>query len=158
MPRPLSRGDERLLAERGIGITNFVSRPSARADELTVEELHTGASSWWTVSTCCSPEQSQSLVLPRSGRRFHYRRHNWDAKISRPLQAGPSASSCGRYRTPADSTLTKPSKVSLRSGKRCGMSPQKAHTKLGRAAANHLGTEQFPGTQSAHRRLADQCR
>lgn len=38
----LSRGDERLLAERGIGITNFVSRPSARADELTVEELHTG--------------------------------------------------------------------------------------------------------------------
>lgn len=38
----LSRGDERLLAELGIGITNFVSRPSARADELTTEELRSG--------------------------------------------------------------------------------------------------------------------
>lgn len=38
----LSRSDERLLAELGVGITNFVSRPSARADELTTEELHAG--------------------------------------------------------------------------------------------------------------------
>lgn len=38
----LPRDDERLLADLGIGITNFVSRPSARADELTTEELHTG--------------------------------------------------------------------------------------------------------------------
>ncbi|HEY4578179.1 MAG TPA: mismatch-specific DNA-glycosylase [Yaniella sp.] len=38
----LSREDERLLAQLGIGITNFVSRPSARADELTVDELHDG--------------------------------------------------------------------------------------------------------------------
>lgn len=38
----LSQSDEQLLAERGIGITNFVSRPSARADELATEELHTG--------------------------------------------------------------------------------------------------------------------
>src|SRR5699024_473491 len=38
----LSQSDEQLLAERGIGITSFVSRPSARADELATEELHTG--------------------------------------------------------------------------------------------------------------------
>ena len=34
--------DERMLAELGVGITNFVSRPTARADELTVEEFHEG--------------------------------------------------------------------------------------------------------------------
>ena len=38
----LAREDERMLAELGFGITNFVSRPSARADELTSEELHDG--------------------------------------------------------------------------------------------------------------------
>ncbi len=38
----LSRADERMLAELGVGITNFVSRPSARADELSTEELHEG--------------------------------------------------------------------------------------------------------------------
>lgn len=38
----LARSDEQLLAELGIGITNFVSRPSARADELSTEELQTG--------------------------------------------------------------------------------------------------------------------
>lgn len=38
----LSRADERLLAQLGIGITNFVSRPSARADELSTEELRQG--------------------------------------------------------------------------------------------------------------------
>lgn len=38
----LSRADERMLAELGIGITNFVSRPTARADELSTEELHDG--------------------------------------------------------------------------------------------------------------------
>ena len=38
----LSRDDEHLLAQFGIGITNFVSRPSARADELTADELHQG--------------------------------------------------------------------------------------------------------------------
>ncbi len=40
--RGLARADERLLTELGIGITNFVSRPSARADELTTEELRDG--------------------------------------------------------------------------------------------------------------------
>jgi len=38
----LSQADERMLAEVGLGITNFVSRPSARADELSTEELHEG--------------------------------------------------------------------------------------------------------------------
>ena len=38
----LSKTDERMLAELGIGITNFVSRPTARADELGTEELHDG--------------------------------------------------------------------------------------------------------------------
>lgn len=40
--RGLSALDERMLAERGIGITNIVSRPSARADELTSQELREG--------------------------------------------------------------------------------------------------------------------
>ena len=40
--RGLSRRDERMLAERGIGITNLVSRPTARASELTPVELRAG--------------------------------------------------------------------------------------------------------------------
>lgn len=40
--RGLSRRDEHMLAARGIGITNIVSRPTARADELTKEELVAG--------------------------------------------------------------------------------------------------------------------
>lgn len=40
--RGLAGIDERMLAERGLGITNMVSRTSARADELTTEELWTG--------------------------------------------------------------------------------------------------------------------
>src|SRR5690625_1702947 len=38
----LSEANERMLAELGVGITNFVSRPSARADELTGDELQEG--------------------------------------------------------------------------------------------------------------------
>lgn len=40
--RGLSAPDETMLAHRGIGITNIVSRPSARADELTAAELREG--------------------------------------------------------------------------------------------------------------------
>ena len=40
--RGLAVIDERMLAERGLGITNMVSRTSARADELTTDELWTG--------------------------------------------------------------------------------------------------------------------
>lgn len=40
--RGLSPADEQMLAARGIGITNIVSRPSARADELTAGELRAG--------------------------------------------------------------------------------------------------------------------
>lgn len=42
--RGLSHADERLLAERGIGITNLVSRPTARADKLSAAELRAGGS------------------------------------------------------------------------------------------------------------------
>src|SRR5690625_4297839 len=38
----LSHADEHMLAMRGVGITNIVSRPSSRADELSLEELRTG--------------------------------------------------------------------------------------------------------------------
>lgn len=40
--RGLSPADERMLAERGIGMTNLVSRPTARADELDDAELRRG--------------------------------------------------------------------------------------------------------------------
>ncbi|MUN53950.1 mismatch-specific DNA-glycosylase [Kocuria koreensis] len=40
--RGLSREDERMMVDRGIGITNVVPRPSARADELSAEELIDG--------------------------------------------------------------------------------------------------------------------
>lgn len=39
----LSRDDHDHLVERGIGITNLVRRATARADELTTEELRDGA-------------------------------------------------------------------------------------------------------------------
>ncbi|PKI92135.1 mismatch-specific DNA-glycosylase [Actinomycetales bacterium SN12] len=40
--RGLSPSDERMLAERGIGMTNLVARPTARADELAAHELRAG--------------------------------------------------------------------------------------------------------------------
>lgn len=40
--RGLSADDEHHLSERGIGITNLVRRASARADELSREELRVG--------------------------------------------------------------------------------------------------------------------
>lgn len=39
----LSGEDEQLLASKGIGITNLVRRPSSRADELSTDELRSGA-------------------------------------------------------------------------------------------------------------------
>lgn len=41
--RGLSRADERMLAELGLGITNLVQRPTARAAELKAAELRDGA-------------------------------------------------------------------------------------------------------------------
>src|SRR5699024_12085083 len=38
----LSHADEHMLAMRGVGINNIVSRPSSRADELSFEGLLTG--------------------------------------------------------------------------------------------------------------------
>lgn len=43
--RGLSADDERHLLERGVGITNLVGRATARADELSREELIAGADS-----------------------------------------------------------------------------------------------------------------
>jgi double-stranded uracil-DNA glycosylase len=40
--RVLDPGDQRDLLRIGLGITNLVERATARADELTVEELRTG--------------------------------------------------------------------------------------------------------------------
>lgn len=40
--RGLSPEDERMLAARGIGIVNLVGRPTARADELSRQELREG--------------------------------------------------------------------------------------------------------------------
>jgi TDG/mug DNA glycosylase family protein len=40
--RGLSPEDERMLAARGIGMTNLVARPTARADELASHELRAG--------------------------------------------------------------------------------------------------------------------
>lgn len=38
----LAHEDERMIAERGIGLTNIVSRPTSRSSELSREELHAG--------------------------------------------------------------------------------------------------------------------
>jgi double-stranded uracil-DNA glycosylase len=41
-PRQLRPDEQRLLLDCGLGITNVVARPTARADELTVAELRSG--------------------------------------------------------------------------------------------------------------------
>jgi len=41
--RGLTPDDERMLAQRGVGITNIVQRATARADELVEDELRAGA-------------------------------------------------------------------------------------------------------------------
>lgn len=38
----LDRADERMLAARGVGITNIISRPTSRSSELSREELQAG--------------------------------------------------------------------------------------------------------------------
>lgn len=38
----IGKADERMMAERGIGLTNIISRPTSRADELSFDELRTG--------------------------------------------------------------------------------------------------------------------
>ena len=43
-PTVISPFEERKLLRLGLGITNFVARTTARADELTVDELRRGAS------------------------------------------------------------------------------------------------------------------
>ncbi|MEV7803376.1 G/U mismatch-specific DNA glycosylase [Microbispora sp. NPDC088329] len=42
VPRRLAPSDQRLLPSYGLGITNIVARATARADELTQEELREG--------------------------------------------------------------------------------------------------------------------
>jgi double-stranded uracil-DNA glycosylase len=42
LSRPLGPEDQHLLPDLGIGITNLAPRPSARADEVTAEELRAG--------------------------------------------------------------------------------------------------------------------
>jgi TDG/mug DNA glycosylase family protein len=42
-PRQLAPTEERTLLDYGLGITNIVARPTARAEELTTEELRAGA-------------------------------------------------------------------------------------------------------------------
>lgn len=41
-PRQFAPSEQELLLELGLGITNIVARPSARADELTIDELRQG--------------------------------------------------------------------------------------------------------------------
>lgn len=38
----VSRADERMLAKRGVGLTNIIGRPTSRADQLSLEELRAG--------------------------------------------------------------------------------------------------------------------
>lgn len=38
----ISRSDERMMAERGVGVTNIIPRPTSRADELSLQELRAG--------------------------------------------------------------------------------------------------------------------
>lgn len=42
-PYQFAPGEQEKLLELGLGITNVVARPSARADELTIDEMREGA-------------------------------------------------------------------------------------------------------------------
>lgn len=42
-PSQFAPAEQEKLLELGLGITNVVARPSARADELTIDEMHRGA-------------------------------------------------------------------------------------------------------------------
>lgn len=54
--RGLSEEDEQHLLDQGIGITNLVGRATARADELTVAELRSGAERLVNLVTRLRPE------------------------------------------------------------------------------------------------------
>lgn len=53
--RGLSAEDERMLAARGVGITNFTPRPTARADELSTAELQRGGTALLTRIATINP-------------------------------------------------------------------------------------------------------
>jgi double-stranded uracil-DNA glycosylase len=54
-PRLLHPSEQNLLLDLGLGITNIVARPSARADELTRSELQAGATRLTRLAESRSP-------------------------------------------------------------------------------------------------------
>ena len=97
--RLLAPAEERLLLEHGYGITNLVDEATARADELTHEDLVGAASALG----------GRSSVVARDGWPFSAsRRINWRSIDSRRQSVrrrpNSAARACGCCQIPADST------------------------------------------------------
>ena len=102
-PATVSRGRRRASwPPLGIGITNIVPTASARADELTRDEVRAGAAALrGQGARRCARRSSPCSASPPTGRRSAVRR-----RIGRrPTSLG--APSCGCCRTPAGSTPTR---------------------------------------------------
>ena len=55
-PRRLSPEEDGLLPSFGVGVVNFVSRPTRSADDLTVAELRAGAAELEDTVLACTPK------------------------------------------------------------------------------------------------------
>src|SRR5699024_8698515 len=118
--RGLSHADERLLAERGIGITNLVSRPTARADELSAAELRPAGVNSSPGSLCYGQWRSRSSASRRFARRSTHPGAHSVGSLLTPFLAGLRKSSSGYCQIRAVSTHMRTSPPSLRNGRTYG--------------------------------------
>ena len=93
--------DRQHLLDRGLGITNLVARATARADELTADELGRGAARLTELSSGSTPASSPCSASPRTERHSASPRP-WPDDSPRHS----SAASSGWFPTRAASTRT----------------------------------------------------
>ena len=99
--RGLSTADERMLAELGLGITNLVGRPTARAAELAAAELREGAERLVGRVRVLRPHTVAVLGITAFRTASGCRGRTWANRTPLPSTAGPATWNCGSCPTPA---------------------------------------------------------
>jgi hypothetical protein len=105
----MSDADRELVLGLGIGITNIVPTASARAEELSLDELRAGAAVLESNVRRWKPKSSRCSVSRRTGKRSPSRRRPRAIRTT-----GSATRSCGFCRTRVASMPTRPSRPSPR--------------------------------------------
>ena len=105
-PRPLAPAEDGLLPTFGVGIVNFVSRPTRAASELTVDELRAGGGCLEAIVREWQPRLV--AVVGVVAYRAAFARPNADMGLQdepvggRPVWVLPNPSGLNAHYTPAD--------------------------------------------------------